>query len=110
MIQALIISQSNAFPPSTIIIEQYRPPLGAIVVEFPAGLVDAEEDAAAAAIRELKEETGFEAKIEDVKFVGPMTGADPGESLTYIYLSYVPFVPYNTNTSFCAYAYAEVQG
>jgi len=73
-----ITSQSSAFKPSTVIIEQYRPPLGAIVVEFPAGLVDADEDAAEAAIRELKEETGFEATLKDVVHVGPMTGADPG--------------------------------
>jgi len=78
VIFAQLTSASDAFKPSTVIIEQYRPPVGAVVVEFPAGLVDAEESAANAAVRELKEETGFEATMDDVKYVGPMTGADPG--------------------------------
>jgi len=78
VIFAQLTSASNAFKPSTVIIEQYRPPLGAVVVEFPAGLVDANESAADAAVRELKEETGFDATKEDVAHVGPMTGADPG--------------------------------
>jgi len=73
-----IISQSNAFPPSTVIIEQYRPPLGNIVVEFPASLVDKEESSEQAAVHELREETGFEVTLKDVIHVGPMTGADLG--------------------------------
>ena len=88
VIFAQITSQSSAFKPSTIIIEQYRPPVGSIVVEFPAGLVDAEEDAAQAAVRELKEETGFDATLGDVVHVGPMTGADPGIFLTIPSYSY----------------------
>jgi ADP-ribose pyrophosphatase len=47
-----------------ILIEQYRVPLGRNCLELPAGLVgdDAEEeDAEAAAIRELEEETGYRA-------------------------------------------------
>jgi len=78
VIFAQLTSASKAFKPSTVIIEQYRPPLGAVVVEFPAGLVDANETAVDAAVRELKEETGFEATKDDVTYVGPMTGADPG--------------------------------
>jgi 8-oxo-dGTP pyrophosphatase MutT (NUDIX family) len=50
-----------------------------VTIEFPAGLVDANESAADAAVRELKEETGFDATKEDVAHVGPMTGADPGK-------------------------------
>ncbi|WWC88013.1 uncharacterized protein L201_002915 [Kwoniella dendrophila CBS 6074] len=46
-------------PVSTIIIEQYRPPTGATVIEFPAGLIDEGEDAATTALRELHEETGY---------------------------------------------------
>ena len=45
--------------PLRIILEaQYRPSQDAIVVEMPAGLIDQGEDAAQAAVRELKEETG----------------------------------------------------
>jgi ADP-ribose diphosphatase len=48
-----------------ILIEQYRVPLGRNCLELPAGLVgdDAEgEEAVAAAIRELEEETGYRAE------------------------------------------------
>ena len=50
-------------PPSTMIILQYRPPVEAFCVEFPAGLVDEGETPEQAAVRELKEETGYEGKV-----------------------------------------------
>jgi 8-oxo-dGTP pyrophosphatase MutT (NUDIX family) len=46
-----------------VLIRQYRPPLDAEVVEFPAGLIDEGEDAATTARRELREETGFRGTI-----------------------------------------------
>jgi ADP-ribose pyrophosphatase len=48
-----------------ILVEQYRVPLGARSLELPAGLVGDEEQGeaiAAAAIRELEEETGYRAE------------------------------------------------
>jgi ADP-ribose diphosphatase len=48
-----------------ILVEQYRVPVGARCVELPAGLVGDEtegEEVAAAAIRELEEETGYRAE------------------------------------------------
>ncbi|HEX8526131.1 NUDIX hydrolase [Allosphingosinicella sp.] len=48
-----------------ILVEQYRVPIGARCIELPAGLVgDGEqgEEAAAAAARELEEETGYRAE------------------------------------------------
>ena len=50
--------------PHILLVEQYRVPLGRPCLELPAGLVgdDAEgEEAEAAAIRELEEETGYRA-------------------------------------------------
>ena len=47
-----------------ILVEQYRVPLGALCLELPAGLIGDEEEgeeAEAAAIRELEEETGYRA-------------------------------------------------
>lgn len=42
-----------------ILIRQYRPPARRYVVEFPAGLTNPGEALEAAAVRELREETGF---------------------------------------------------
>lgn len=39
--------------------KQFRPPTGAVTIEVPAGLVDEGETAEEAAVRELKEETGY---------------------------------------------------
>jgi len=62
-------------PPSTLIILQYRPPVQAICVEFPAGLIDGDETPETAALRELKEETGYEGSIVDIT---PTIVSDPG--------------------------------
>ncbi|THG99034.1 hypothetical protein EW026_g3237 [Hermanssonia centrifuga] len=58
---AILRSETNAFPPSTVIIEQYRPPVDAFAIELPAGLIDEGETPEEAAIRELEEETGYKA-------------------------------------------------
>jgi len=73
---ALIRSKTNAFPLSTIIIEQYRPPIGKFVVEFPAGLMDENETPAQAALRELEEETGYVG--EKVVDTSSILAGDPG--------------------------------
>lgn len=44
-----------------LVIKQFRPPVGGMTVEFPAGLIDDGEEADAAALRELREETGYHA-------------------------------------------------
>lgn len=62
-------------PPSTMLVIQYRPPLGKYTVEWPAGLIDEGETAEQAATRELKEETGYEGMILDTS---PAVASDPG--------------------------------
>lgn len=58
-----------------ICIKQYRPPMKTHTLEFPAGLIDAGEDVQTAALRELREETGYTATV---KHVSPATCLDPG--------------------------------
>ncbi|KIY43886.1 hypothetical protein FISHEDRAFT_52611 [Fistulina hepatica ATCC 64428] len=69
---AIIRSPKNAFPPSTVVIEQYRPPMNKFII----GLIDESETPEQAAIRELEEETGLRAS--GVLESSPVVCADPG--------------------------------
>jgi ADP-ribose pyrophosphatase len=64
-------------PLSTVLVLQYRPPVDAITVEWPAGLIDEGESVEEAAVRELREETGYEGKVLGIS---PTIAADPGMS------------------------------
>lgn len=44
---------------------QYRAPIDKVTIEVPAGLIDEGETVEEAAIRELKEETGYVAKVSE---------------------------------------------
>lgn len=50
-------------PGKIVLIRQYRYPLGDYLYELPAGLIDAGETPDAAAIREMKEETGLSFEV-----------------------------------------------
>lgn len=50
---------------STLLVRQFRPPMNGETIELPAGLVDADEDPVVAALRELKEETGYVGTVSD---------------------------------------------
>ena len=71
---------------NVILVEQPRPPVGASVIEMPAGLAgdeDASEALAAAAGRELEEETGWRAgQISEVT-AGPVSAGMSNEVLTF---------------------------
>ncbi|KAJ7684799.1 NUDIX hydrolase domain-like protein [Mycena polygramma] len=73
---AIIRSRTNAFPLSTVIVEQYRPPIDKFIIEMPAGLIDEGETPEQAAIRELEEETGY--KASSVLEATPTVVCDPG--------------------------------
>lgn len=68
--------RATGTPASTLLVIQYRPPLDAYTVEWPAGLIDGGEDAETAAVREFREETGYE--VSKVLSVSPPQAADPG--------------------------------
>jgi ADP-ribose pyrophosphatase len=58
-----------------LMVNQYRHPLGEVVLETPGGFVDEGEDFVTAMKRELKEETGYE--FSEVEYLGKMA-ANPG--------------------------------
>lgn len=60
-----------------VMVKQFRPPLGCCSLEFPAGLIDEGETAEVAALRELKEETGYKGEVVGIT---PVTSLDPGLS------------------------------
>ncbi|XP_071374464.1 ADP-sugar pyrophosphatase [Centroberyx affinis] len=60
-----------------VMVKQFRPPMGSFTLEFPAGLIDEGESAETAALRELKEETGYKGEVVGVT---PVTCLDPGLS------------------------------
>jgi ADP-ribose pyrophosphatase len=73
-------------PPSTILVLQYRPPVDATTVEWPAGLVDANESPEEAAVRELREETGYSGRVLDLS---PTIASDPGMTTANMQLAMV---------------------
>ncbi|TGO63381.1 hypothetical protein BCON_0013g00270 [Botryotinia convoluta] len=61
--------------PELVLQKQYRPPLDKVVIEVPAGLIDEGETAEEAALRELKEETGYVGVLSEST---PIMFNDPG--------------------------------
>lgn len=58
------VPTTKATPSYVVLVSQYRPPIDAISLEFPAGLVDTEDGSpAVTAVREMKEETGYEVTV-----------------------------------------------
>ncbi|PHH62831.1 hypothetical protein CDD81_6631 [Ophiocordyceps australis] len=68
-----ILSTANG--PELLLQKQFRPPVDKIVIEVPAGLIDDNETAQEAAVRELCEETGYHGVV--VETSGIMFN-DPG--------------------------------
>jgi 8-oxo-dGTP pyrophosphatase MutT (NUDIX family) len=52
--------------PEILLQKQFRAPLNKITIELPAGLVDEGETVEQAAVRELKEETGFVGTVSEM--------------------------------------------
>ncbi len=72
-----------------VLVEQYRPPVKARMIEWPAGLVGDEENRDEehildAANRELEEETGFRAAELAVIAEGPPSSGQSSEIVTFV--------------------------
>lgn len=65
------------FPAEDVIllVLQFRPPTSGWTLEFPSGLIDKDETAEIAALRELQEETGYTGKMVEI---GPPITYEPG--------------------------------
>ncbi|KHJ31603.1 putative adp-ribose pyrophosphatase [Erysiphe necator] len=61
--------------PEIVLQKQFRPPVNTVCIEIPAGLVDEGETPEQAAIRELKEETGY---IGEISISTSIMLNDPG--------------------------------
>lgn len=85
-VAVLTIVHRPGAEPHVLLVSQFRPPVGKVIVELPAGLIDAgeetDEGTKGAALRELSEETGYGAKGEshsvEVKLLSGIMFNDPG--------------------------------
>ncbi|KFQ32640.1 ADP-sugar pyrophosphatase [Merops nubicus] len=60
-----------------VLVKQFRPPINGYCLEFPAGLMEENETAESAALRELEEETGYKGEVVECT---PALCLDPGLS------------------------------
>lgn len=70
-------------PDEILLQKQFRPPVEGVCIEMPAGLIDGDESPEIAALRELKEETGYIGKI---LHSSPVIFNDPGFTNTNLSL------------------------
>ena len=70
-----LLRSKQAGSTETLLVQQFRPPIDAVTVELPAGLIDKGETAETAALRELKEETGYVGRASSTS---PILAMSPG--------------------------------
>ncbi|CAI4059857.1 hypothetical protein SUVZ_04G3250 [Saccharomyces uvarum] len=78
-----ILKYKDNKPDEILLQKQFRPPVEGVCIEMPAGLIDAGEDVDTAALRELKEETGYKGRIISKS---PIVFNDPGFTNTNLCL------------------------
>jgi 8-oxo-dGTP pyrophosphatase MutT (NUDIX family)/catechol 2,3-dioxygenase-like lactoylglutathione lyase family enzyme len=70
-----VIAETDEPEPRLVLVKEFRPPVGRAVLAFPAGLVDEGESIETAALRELKEETGWSGELLNLS---PACYSSPG--------------------------------
>ncbi len=81
-----IIAETDEPAPRIVLVQEFRPAIGGQVLSFPAGLVDEGESLEVTALRELREETGWQGELLSV---GPACYTSPGltdESLHFAHV------------------------
>lgn len=62
-----IFNRGEGNAPELLLLKQYRPSIDKVAIELPGGMVDARESPEKAAVRELKEETGYVGIVAESK-------------------------------------------
>ena len=68
-----------------LLIREARVPINATEISFPAGLAEANESLAQAALRELKEETGYDAKVLTISPLHPKSAGLTSEEAAVVH-------------------------
>jgi ADP-ribose pyrophosphatase len=84
--EAAVVVATTEESGSLVLIEQFRIPFEAEVLEFPAGLIDPGETPQQTAFRELAEETGYTGKVVHV---GPGVSTTAGLSTEIVHMVYM---------------------
>ncbi|KAI8371568.1 NUDIX hydrolase domain-like protein [Radiomyces spectabilis] len=74
--------------PELLLVIQYRPAIGKYCIEFPSGLIDANEEPIISAQRELKEETGYHVPREQIQIHATPVCYEPGMTDSCCYVAY----------------------
>jgi len=70
-----LLRTSQSADVEMLLVQQFRPPVDAPTIELPAGLIDPGETPENAALRELKEETGY---VGTIAHTSPVLAMSPG--------------------------------
>ncbi len=80
-----------------VLVRQFRPPIDNYIIEFPAGLIDSGEKYETAALRELKEETGYIGKVTDVSCPIYSSPGMTNETVSLVFIDIDENLPENLN-------------